>query len=57
MTDAWGTALMVLGPAGIELADKLGLKVMLLEAVKPDEYREVSNKLMKDYIQHNQVAL
>lgn len=56
-TDAWGTALMVLGPEGIQLADQLGLKVMLLEAVKPNEYKEISNKFMKDYIQHNQVAL
>lgn len=55
--DAWGTALMVLGQQGIELADKLGLKILLLEAVKPGEYQEVSNKLMKDYLKTNQVSL
>ena len=56
-TDAWGTALMVLGHEGIELADQLGLKVLLLEAVRPGEYKELSNKLMKDYLKENQVSL
>ena len=56
-TDAWGTAFMVLGLDGIEIADQQGLKIMLLEAVKPGEYREVSNKLMKEYQQKNQVSL
>jgi len=55
--DAWGTALMVLGHQGIEIADQLGLKVLLLEAVKPGEYKELSNKLMKDYLKANQVHL
>lgn len=56
-TDTWGTALMVLGHEGIEIAEELGLKVLLLEAVKPGEYREISNKLMKDYLKVNQVHL
>ncbi|MFA5584888.1 MAG: FAD:protein FMN transferase [Bacteriovoracaceae bacterium] len=56
-TDAWGTALMVLGHEGIEIADQLGLKVLLLEAIKPGEYKELSNKLMKDYLKANQVHL
>lgn len=56
-TDAWGTALMVLGKEGLEIAEQLGLKVLLLEAVKPGEYRELSNKAMKDYLKVNQVHL
>lgn len=56
-TDAWGTALMVLGLEGIQIADQHQLKVMLLEAIKPGEYREVSNKLMKEYIKANQVSV
>lgn len=53
--DAWGTALMVLGHQGLEIADQLNLKVLLLEAVKPGEFRELSNKSMKDYLKTNQV--
>ena len=56
-TDAWGTALMVLGLEGIQIADQQQLKVMLLEAIKPGEYREVSNKLMKEYVKDNQVSI
>ncbi|HLW56685.1 MAG TPA: FAD:protein FMN transferase [Bacteriovoracaceae bacterium] len=56
-TDSWGTAFMVLGNEGLEIAEQHGLKVLLLEAVRPGEYRELSNKAMKDYLKVNQVHL
>lgn len=49
-SDAWGTALMVLGEDGIELAEKHGIKVLLLKAKKPQVFEEITSPGMKSYL-------
>ncbi len=51
IADAWSTAIMVLGQDGIELAEKNGIKVYLLEAIKPGEYRPIISPSMETFIQ------
>jgi thiamine biosynthesis lipoprotein len=49
--DAWSTAIMVLGQEGIDLAEKNGIKVYLLEAIKPGEFKPIISPSMKTFIQ------
>lgn len=51
IADAWSTAIMVLGQEGIKLAEKNGIKVYLLEAIKPGEYRPIISPSMETFIQ------
>ena len=39
--DVWSTAMMVLGPSGIDLAEKNGIKVLLLDAKNPELFEEI----------------
>lgn len=48
--DAWSTALMVLGENGIDLAEKQGIKVYLLKALKPSEFSVIMSPGMKTYL-------
>lgn len=48
--DAWSTAMMVLGEKGIKLAEKNGIKVFLLKAVKPGEFEEVISPSMLEFM-------
>lgn len=49
--DAWSTALMVLGTDGLETSEKNGIKVLLLEAKKPDEFTEITSASMQRFIE------
>lgn len=51
--DVWSTALMVLGKEGLDLAEKHGIKVLLLEAKKPQEFTEIISSGMKTYLEEN----
>jgi FAD:protein FMN transferase len=48
--DAWSTALMVLGEKGIPLAEENGIKVFLLEATKPKEFKSILSPLMEEFL-------
>lgn len=48
--DVWSTAIMVLGEKGIELAEKNGIKVFLLKAIKPGEFEEVISPSMLEFM-------
>lgn len=48
--DAWSTAMMVLGTEGMEISEKHGIKVLLLEAKKPDEFTEITSPSMQRFI-------
>ncbi len=48
--DAWSTALMVLGEAGVELAERHGIKVFLLKAVAPKVFNPIISPTMKSYL-------
>lgn len=51
--DAWSTAMMVLGPLGVELCEKYGMKVLLLEAKKLNEFQEIKSHSMDEFIKFN----
>ena len=53
--DAWGTAMMVLGKEGIELAEKHGYKVYLLEA-KDETFVENMSDGMKAYLEAHRLS-
>jgi FAD:protein FMN transferase len=54
--DAWSTALMVLGERGVELAEKNGFKVYLLEAIEQGHYRAIISSSMQDYIKRMEIS-
>jgi thiamine biosynthesis lipoprotein len=49
--DAWGTALMVLGREGVAKAEKHGIKVLLLEAEGPEQFKEIVSDSMNKFIE------
>lgn len=53
--DAWSTAMMVLGKEGLELAEKNGIKVLLLEAIKTDEFAEITSPSMLQFIKDHKL--
>lgn len=53
--DAWSTALMILGTEGMVLAEKYGMKVLLLDALGPDSFEEVVSPSMSRFIQLNKL--
>ncbi len=53
--DAWSTALMVLGEAGIPLSEKSGVRVLLLAHRAPDQFTEVNSLHMREYIKVNKL--
>lgn len=53
--DAWGTALMVLGTDGLALSEKHGKKVLLLKAVGPDQFEEITSDSMKAFLKAQQL--
>jgi FAD:protein FMN transferase len=53
--DAWGTAMMVLGKKGMELAEKHNVKVYLLEAEGLGEFEHIMSPGMVDYLKKNQL--
>lgn len=53
--DAWSTAMMILGQEGLDLAEKRGIKVMLLEAKKPQEFVEIMSPGMRAYLEANRL--
>ena len=53
--DAWSTAMMVLGPSGFPLAEKKGMKVLLLEAKKPNLFAEILSPSMTRFIEDHQL--
>lgn len=48
--DAWSTAMMVLGEAGLDLAEKNGIKVYLLKAKKPQVYEVIISPGMQTFL-------
>ncbi len=54
-SDIWSTALMVLGKEGIELAEKNGIKVLLLEAKKENLFNEILSPSMESFLKSNQL--
>lgn len=48
--DAWGTAMMVLGEKGIPLAEKNGVKVLLLNAKGVKSFEEIFSPSMRIFI-------
>jgi thiamine biosynthesis lipoprotein len=54
-TDAWSTALMVLGPQGLDMADAAGLKVFLLEKKSSEEIKEIISPRMKLYLEKHSI--
>lgn len=53
--DAWGTALMVLGTDGLALCEKHGKKVLLLKAVQPGQFEEITSDSMKAFLKAQQL--
>jgi thiamine biosynthesis lipoprotein len=53
--DAWSTALMVLGSEGLAIAEKHGIKVLILEAKSPGTFEEIVSPSMKSYIEENRL--
>lgn len=53
--DAWSTALMVLGSEGLAIAEKHGIKVLILEAKSPGTFEEIISPSMKRYIEENRL--
>jgi FAD:protein FMN transferase len=49
--DVWGTAMMVLGPEGLAISEKNDIKVLLLQAKKPDVFEELISKSMQQFIE------
>ncbi len=49
--DAWSTTMMVLGTEGIALSEKNGIKVLLLNATKPNLFDEIVSPSMKRFIE------
>jgi thiamine biosynthesis lipoprotein len=49
--DAWGTAMMVLGTQGLAISEKNDIKVLLLEAVGPNEFTEIVSPSMSRFIE------
>lgn len=54
-SDIWSTALMVLGEEGIELAEKNGIKVLLLQAKKENLFIEILSPSMERFLKSNQL--
>lgn len=54
-SDIWSTAIMVLGKEGIELAEKNGIKVLLLEAEKENLFNEILSPSMESFLKSNQL--
>jgi thiamine biosynthesis lipoprotein len=52
-TDAWSTIMMVLGPNGMDLAEKNGMKVLLLDAKNPNLFEEILSPSMSRFIEEN----
>lgn len=50
-TDAWSTAFMVLGPEGLDIAKKRDIKVLLLEAKKPNLFDELYSPAMLRFLE------
>lgn len=53
--DAWSTTMMVLGVEGIALSEKNGIKVLLLNATKPNLFDEIISPSMKRFIEAHQL--
>ena len=53
--DAWGTALMVLGEAGLPLAEKLGHKIYMLKALGPNKFTSILSSGMQDYLKDHRL--
>lgn len=53
--DAWSTAMMVLGSQGIALSEKNGIKVLLLDAKKPNLFDEIYSPSMSRFIKAHQL--
>lgn len=51
--DVWSTAMMVLGASGLSLSEKHGMKVILLEAQKPNVFSELISPSMQGFIEAN----
>lgn len=49
--DAWSTAFMVLGPKGLDIAKKHDIKVLLLEAKKPNLFERIYSPSMNRFIE------
>jgi len=50
LADGWGTAMMILGEKGIDLAQRSGIKVFLLSAQSDKEFREITSEDFKKYL-------
>lgn len=53
--DAWGTAMMVYGEEGVELAEKKGIKSYLIKSVTPEKFEEIYSPSMRKHIQQNPI--
>jgi thiamine biosynthesis lipoprotein len=53
--DAWSTAMMVHGKDGLELAEKNGIKVLLIERLSGEKFHVITNESMKIYLDAHQV--
>lgn len=51
--DAWSTAMMVLGPAGIDLAESRGIKSYLINTPKPGVFEAVVSPSMKAFLEES----
>jgi thiamine biosynthesis lipoprotein len=54
-TDAWSTIMMVLGSEGMALAEKNGMKVLLLDAKNPNLFVEILSPSMSRFIEENRL--
>lgn len=53
--DAWGTAMMVLGEEGIPLAEKKGIKVLLLNAKGVKSFEEILSPSMRLFLDEHRL--
>lgn len=53
--DAWGTAMMVLGEKGIQLAEKNGIKVLLLDAKGVKSFEEILSPSMRLFLDEHRL--
>lgn len=53
--DVWGTAIMILGSEGLDLAQNIGIKALIIIANKQGQLTTKMNPLMKEYLQSNQL--
>jgi thiamine biosynthesis lipoprotein len=53
--DAWSTAMMVHGKNGLELAEKNGIKVLLIERLSDEKFHVITNQSMKIYLDAHQL--